>query len=52
MIPLTKFDTTFCSPQPTPTPIAPPMNAKADRLKPKASEMLNQELLATAHPSG
>ena len=31
MTPLTRFDTTFCSPKPMPTPMAPPRTAKAVR---------------------
>ena len=32
--PLTKLDTTFCRPNPIPTPIAPPRIAKEERSNP------------------
>ena len=32
--PLTKFDTTFCKPNPIPTPIAPPKIANVERSSP------------------
>src|SRR4029079_3430820 len=46
MMPLTKFDTIFCSPRPTPTPIAPVNTARPDRSMPAA---LSPRTMATAH---
>ena len=34
MRPLTKLETTFCKPNPIPTPMAPPKIAKDERSKP------------------